>query len=159
MDDLEELSRTIDFVQKRRALLLRQLEELDELTPRLLRLASLLRETSYVEETSRVEAAMSVYNKVVKLLEENSRVFKAEEIMDEWERRGDPIQGSNPKAALRTALSEAVKKGRLNRVSEGEYMASLWLDHFTTVDLKDFPSIDGSEPGGWPSGLSILSGE
>jgi hypothetical protein len=79
--------------------------------------------------------SMSVYRKVVSLAEEQPRSWTASQIQATWEARGDPIQGSNPRAALRTALSDAVKRRDLDRMREGQYAAKKWMDLGAAVHL------------------------
>jgi hypothetical protein len=125
MSELEELLKALEMVKRRRAVLQRQLDELDEIITTLPKLVTILRDTR-PSDNEVSEPYLSVYSKVVNLLEEEDRTYSINEIFEEWARRDDPIQGKNPKNALRTALSEAVKKGRIQRIAEGEYMANIW---------------------------------
>jgi hypothetical protein len=158
MSELEELNKSLEMVKKQRAVLQRQLDEFDEIIAVLPRLIRIMRDTLPSEGagSDSPHFTLSVFNKVVKLLEEDENIYTIGEIFDEWTHRGDPIQGVHPKNALRTAISEAVKKGRLTRLGDGKYVATKWLHPSQATGVPHL-SQDG-EPGGWPDGLKILSG-
>jgi hypothetical protein len=148
MDTTGELINTLDMYRRHRAALQKQIDRYDKLITLTTQLIdSPIANVSTEDWRPPVTGPKSVFTKVVGLMEEANRTFTVAEILDEWVRRGDPIQGAKPGAAVRTAISEAMKKKRLRRVREGVYVAEIWNG---LVEFDD-------EPGGLPEGLSFLA--
>ena len=63
--------------------------------------------------------APSVKKRLHALLAETGREMTYDDVINEYERRGDPITGPDPKAALRTAATNLVSEGHITRPSEG----------------------------------------
>jgi len=70
---------------------------------------------------------MSVKTKALTLLEEEDRKWTYDEILKEWERRGDPIQGNKPKQALRTATWDLVSARRVVALEPGVFKAAKFV--------------------------------
>jgi hypothetical protein len=60
------------------------------------------------------------------LLDEEDRDWSSFEILQEYQRRGRPIHGKDPDNALRAALADAHKAGRIERTAPGRYKSMLW---------------------------------
>jgi hypothetical protein len=84
----------------------------------------------------------SVRTKVVRLLDEEPRDWSAAEIIAEYERRGDPIHGSDPPNALRAAFADAKKKGMILSTGVGRYQASKWNRSASNGTVPD--SVEGA---------------
>lgn len=59
--------------------------------------------------------------KLVALLDEEDHEWSTPEIVQEWKRRNDPIEGSNPEASVRAALKVAMKKRQVFKTGTGRY--------------------------------------
>lgn len=70
----------------------------------------------------------SVKSRVLALLDESSRAWTTPGILEEFERRGDPLAAKDVGNAVRTALSEAVKEGAVVRMGVGVYIAQKYSD-------------------------------
>lgn len=64
----------------------------------------------------------SVLQSILDLAAEGPKDWSAEEILAEYERRGQPIAVSDPMNAVFSALSRAKRKGWLTRVARGRYV-------------------------------------
>src|SRR5437867_2049329 len=63
----------------------------------------------------------SVRSKILRLANERDRDWSTAEIIEEFERRGDPIKATDPANAIRTAFAEAMKREQLVRTTTGRY--------------------------------------
>jgi hypothetical protein len=66
----------------------------------------------------------SVRSKAQRLLDEEDRGWLYDDIIVEYERRGEPIQGADPRAALRTALWALQKEGHAVRLDDGAFFST-----------------------------------
>jgi len=76
------------------------------------------------------------------LLDEGDRLWTAAAIIDEYEKRGTPIQAADPANALRTALSTLVKRGEAYRESPGYFRSAVFhkepeSDHFSETPVGE----------------------
>jgi len=62
-----------------------------------------------------------VQNRVESLLREYDRDWSVQEIVEAFDRRGDPLTSAAPKNAVRTALANLNKAEKIERVSAGRY--------------------------------------
>lgn len=58
------------------------------------------------------------------LLDEAPRAWSAQEIIDEYERRGTPIQGARPRDSVFSAFSKLASRGVLRQVDRGRYISA-----------------------------------
>jgi hypothetical protein len=72
----------------------------------------------------RQTAEGSVRSKAQRLLDEDSRAWTYDELIAEADHRGEGFQGTDPKAALRTALWAMQKSGEAVRLSDGSFMSA-----------------------------------
>ena len=95
--------------------------------------------------------ALSVRAKMQSLLDEGDQDWSAQEIVDEWDARGDPIKGNPPAKAVRTALATALKAGEIFQTDRGRYRSARYLPDPKVL----FPTGTDSDPLGRPFGPSF----
>lgn len=71
-------------------------------------------------------SGLSVMEKVRRLGKEADRAWTASQIIEEYDRRGDPMTAADPRNAVRTALAALTKRGEMYRVGEGVYKSTKW---------------------------------
>jgi hypothetical protein len=133
-----ELADAITALQRRRADAMKVVEKYDQALKALRALGDLDDDSSIslhapsstaeIQATAPRPSSPSVMTRAVRLLEERNRTWTVAQIIDEYERRDDPITAADPDNALRTALSTATKNGRLERVGPGVYRAAKFAD-------------------------------
>jgi hypothetical protein len=69
----------------------------------------------------------SVKEMALSLMESQGRVWTYDDIMEEYQRRGTPIHGTQPKQALRTAVWELVKSGKVVSIEPGKFKAARFV--------------------------------
>jgi hypothetical protein len=122
MTDENPVAAALALLGQKRATLADELRQVDEA---IASLEKLVGKKPRAKTTDR--SGPSVRTKLVTLLEEEPRDWSAGEILQEYKRRGDPIQGADPSNALRAAFADAKKKGMIYSTSVGRYMASTWI--------------------------------
>lgn len=71
-----------------------------------------------------VQAKPSVSSKAIDILNEEDRVWTVAGIIQEYDRRGAPVEAADPANALRTALATLVKRGQAVRESPGFFRST-----------------------------------
>ena len=84
---------------------------------------------------------LSAIDKVIRLMDEANRPWTVAEILDEYKRRGDPFESKNPKNAIRTALIDALKRGKVNRLATGVYLSAQHPIPSTSAEAIESASI------------------
>jgi hypothetical protein len=120
MADVNPVAEALDLLSQQRASLAGELRKVDEA------IAALEKLVGKKPVTKANRSGPSVRTKLVSLLEEEPRDWSAGEIIHEYERRGDPIQGADPSNALRAAFADAKKRGMIVSTGVGRYQASKW---------------------------------
>lgn len=80
-------------------------------------------------QRKRRSGTKSVKRMVIELLEEAARPWTGPEIRDEYIHRGTPIHrvgAKDPVSPIRTALLDLIKDGKVERVGEGVYVATMY---------------------------------
>ena len=73
-----------------------------------------------------VGTRLSVKTRMLVLMAEADRDWSVAEVLEEYDRRGFPIQAKDPKNALRAAVAEANRDGLIFRTSTGRYKSGKW---------------------------------
>ncbi|SRR5579875_568974 len=90
-----------------------------------------------------IGARPSVKQMMLRLLWEEDQDWSVSEILEEYRKRGTPIQAKDPSNALRAALAEENKAGSIYRVAPGRYKAAkfrLPLERLPTESLDELLS-------------------
>ncbi len=125
MADVNPVAEALDLLSQQRATLADELRQVDDA------IAALEKLVGKKGATKAIRSGPSVRTKLVALLEEEARDWSAGEIIHEYERRGDPIQGADPSNALRAAFADAKKRGMIVSTGVGRYQASKWQERDT----------------------------
>lgn len=72
------------------------------------------------------DAQPSVRTMLLTLLGEENRDWNAQEVVDEYERRGSPVHGKDPLNSVRAAIVDAEKRGLILRTTRGRYKSTKW---------------------------------
>ena len=59
-------------------------------------------------------------------MEEQDRDWSTTEVIEEYDRRGDPIKALDPTNSVRSAMAKARVKGTLVQMGTGRYKHSKW---------------------------------
>jgi hypothetical protein len=68
----------------------------------------------------------SIARMLLALLDEADREWTVPEVLREYEVRGTPVHGKRPDHALRVAVGDTLKAGRIFRTATGHYKATKW---------------------------------
>lgn len=123
MADRNPVAEALDLLKLRRAAINEELAQVEEAIAALSRVG---RSAQVVEPARR--SGQSVRTKVIALLEEDNRDWSTSEIIDEYERRGDPIKALDPTNSVRSAMAKARVKGTLLQMATGRYKHAMWED-------------------------------
>lgn len=155
MTEENPVAAALELLAKKRASLSDELRQVDEAIASLEKLVGKRAPATAGYDRNRP----SVRTKLVTLLEEQDRDWSAGEVLDEYERRGDPVHGQDPANALRAALADAKKRGMIVRTDVGRYKAAKWRTQLDDPAARPATPPNGSEgtaekeagwPGGWP---------
>lgn len=137
MVDVDAITGALSLLEQERARLVDEVTRVDAAI-------HALRDLAQTSTASYDPHRPSVRTKLMSLLDEERRDWSAGEILDAYQRRGDPIHGADPSNALRAAIADAHKKGMIVRTDVGRYRSVKWGD---TVTLEDgSPQETGSVP-------------
>ena len=68
----------------------------------------------------------SVRTMMQELLDEDDRDWSAFEVLEAYKQRGTPVHGKDPENAVRAAINDANKAGRIERTAPGRYKSTIW---------------------------------
>lgn len=123
-DDLEDV---IAQLRDRRAAVVARLQRIDAALEALGRPVAPAQERAVVSVARAEKRGPSVYERVLRLLEEGDRAWSVADIIDTCARRGEPLVGSSVSNNVRSALAKLHQTGRIVRVEQGRYKSARFM--------------------------------